>query len=759
MATMINTKHCASIFGFCALLLVSMFGNPSFAQSEAAEPAQVEVPEGLGPEAMQSLVSKLDVSQTAALVELIELLNSSVASDRSMPAGDSPPTFEIISGWVSTFATNFKFHLRSLPEMLSSLGSAVTVIFEGRDVDGNLIFLLLLAISIGAGVAAEWLFNRATAEKRQRIRQSKPDNLMDSLKILWSRAGIEIGGVLVFAAVAQIAGKILVGNDEDRFLISVFILYTIVFPRIFGAVMHFVLAPRRPELRLVHVDSKSALFLERQFKMIAVLIGIALFITAIMLKNEISYYETGRFWLGLIFHIWLIFITLKAKHGLTQIIEGGDERLTPGLKRMADWWPGVSAAFIGVNWLFLQFVLSGGHQTLSPERSVAAITLIVLAPFLDTIVRGIAGQLVPSGDGEAEVVGNAYNETRLCYIRVGRILLIGLLILAVGKLWGVNLLNLAESGFGAQMASNLVGFLLIIAVGYFAWEMANFSINRRLARELPDVGTEGGGGAEGGTGETRMATILPILRITLQVTIIIVTVLLALSHLGVNIAPLLAGAGVLGLAIGFGAQTLVKDVVSGVFYLMDDAFRLGEFITVGTSMGLVQKISIRSLHLRQDTGPIHIIPYGSMSQLTNNSRDYVTMKIRFTVPFDTDQEKVRKLFKQIGVEMMEVPALAEVLINPFKSQGAADVTDVGIVIRGKFTTVPGGQFLIRKEVYSRVQKSFEANGIEFARKEVQVRLPGNVDLANLSEDQKKVVSAAASQAAEAEADTAPKPGT
>jgi small-conductance mechanosensitive channel len=99
--------------------------------------------------------------------------------------------------------------------------------------------------------------------------------------------------------------------------------------------------------------------------------------------------------------------------------------------------------------------------------------------------------------------------------------------------------------------------------------------------------------------------------------------------------------------------------------------------------------------------------------------------------------------------MMEVPELAEVLINPFKSQGAADVTDVGIVIRGKFTTVPGGQFLIRKEAYSRVQKAFEANGIEFARKEVRVQLPENLKSDNLNEDQKKAISAAASQGAEA----------
>jgi small-conductance mechanosensitive channel len=163
---------------------------------------------------------------------------------------------------------------------------------------------------------------------------------------------------------------------------------------------------------------------------------------------------------------------------------------------------------------------------------------------------------------------------------------------------------------------------------------------------------------------------------------------------------------------------------------------------------VVSKISIRSLQLRQDTGQLHIIPYGSMSQLTNNSRDWVTMKLRFTVPFDTDQEKVRKIFKKIGQEMFEVPELAEVLINPFKSQGAADVTDIGIVIRGKFTTVPGGQFLIRKEAYTRVQKAFEAAGIEFARKEVRVSLPEHVKTNDLSENQKQTIAAAASDESE-----------
>ncbi len=700
---------------------------------------------------MTALVSRLDEKQTAALVELIELLATSTAGSEAQAATGQQSGLEIVKEWFTTFATSFKFHLESFPQVISSLGETIGSLFQGREPGGNLTFLLLLGLTTAAGIAAEWLLNRATAEKRERIRQSQPVGLMDSLRILSTRAGIEIGGVVMFAIVSLIASNIFVSDANDLFLISTFILYIVVMPRIFGSIMHFVLAPQRPELRLVHVDSNSALFIERQFTIMTVLLGVSMFLSSLMVKDGGPYYDTVRFWLGLGFHIWLIIITLKVRYGLTQIIEGGEEDLTTGLKRVADWWPALSATFIAFNWFFLQFVLSSGHQSLSPQRSASAIALIVLAPFLDTIVRGVAGQLVAADDGSNEVANRANNETRHCYIRIGRILLLGLIIVAVGKLWGVTLTNLTEAGFGAQVAANIVGFLLIIALGYFAWEAINLSISKRLAKELPDAGDGEAGGAEGGTGQSRMATILPIFRMTLQATIIVITVLLALSQLGINTAPLLAGAGVLGLAIGFGAQTLVKDVVSGVFYLMDDAFRKGEFISVGTTMGIVQKISIRSLHLRQDTGPIHIIPYGSISQLTNNSRDYVTMKLRFTVPFDTDQEKVRKLFKKIGQEMMEVPELAEVLINPFKSQGAADVTDVGIVIRGKFTTIPGGQFLIRKEAYKRVQIAFEENGIEFARKEVRVHLPGQQNAANLTEQQKEAISAAAGDAAEAPA--------
>ena len=534
----------------------------------------------------------------------------------------------------------------------------------------------------------------------------------------------------------------------DQMIVMALILDVVLIVRLCAAVLRFVLAPKRTDLRLVSTDDATAQFLYRHLVNIAGVIGVGLFLYALMEPGNSQAAGTFRFWVGVGVTLWFMHFTWRARNGLTDIIKGEDENLTPGLEKMAAWWPRVAVVLMAVDWLSMQFILSTGNKTLTPGRSALSLVFIVIAPFLDTMIRGIATHLVPPMQGEGPVAEKVYQDTRLSYVRIGRLILFATLILVLGKLWGLNLRDWAETGLGTEIAAGIVGFLLIFAAGYLAWEITNLWINRRLVQEMPEPSVEQEGGEAGGAGLSRIATVLPILRMTLQAAIVTITMLLALSQLGVNIAPLLAGAGVLGLAIGFGAQTLVKDVVSGVFFLLDDAFRLGEYVDVGGTEGTVEKISVRSLQLRGSTGPVHVVPYGSMSKLTNMSRDWVIMKLKFTVPFDTDLEKVRKIFKKIGQQIQEVPEYAEELLSPFKSQGAADVTDVGIVVRGKFTTKPGGQWAIRKEIYTRVQKAFEENGIEFARKEVRVQMPGHEEDTDFSAEQKKVVAAATSQAAE-----------
>lgn len=195
-----------------------------------------------------------------------------------------------------------------------------------------------------------------------------------------------------------------------------------------------------------------------------------------------------------------------------------------------------------------------------------------------------------------------------------------------------------------------------------------------------------------------------------------------LSALGVSTTPWLAFGEIVGLAIGFGAQKLVADIVPGFFFLVEDAFRIGEYVEIENTRGTVEKISVRSLRLRHHLGAVHTIPFGEIPQLTSYSRDWVIIKLRFTVPFNTDLAKVKRIFKQIGKDLLADPALAEDFLEPFKSQGVLEVDDVGIVIRGKFMARPGRQWVLRKEIYQRIQEAFEQQGVQFARREVRVSI-------------------------------------
>jgi small-conductance mechanosensitive channel len=202
----------------------------------------------------------------------------------------------------------------------------------------------------------------------------------------------------------------------------------------------------------------------------------------------------------------------------------------------------------------------------------------------------------------------------------------------------------------------------------------------------------------------------------------LVAAMMLLLEVGVNIAPLFAGAGILGLAIGFGAQTLIRDIFSGLFFLVDDAFRVGEYIETGAAKGTVERISIRSMQLRHQNGPLHTIPFGEIQQLTNYSRDWVIMKLPLRVTLDTDPERVRKLIKRLGQELLGDPLVGPKFVEPLKSQGVLSIDNFGMVIRVKFMTRPGDQFVARRVVYARIHELFEQEGIEFASRDVRVRV-------------------------------------
>jgi small conductance mechanosensitive channel len=193
-----------------------------------------------------------------------------------------------------------------------------------------------------------------------------------------------------------------------------------------------------------------------------------------------------------------------------------------------------------------------------------------------------------------------------------------------------------------------------------------------------------------------------------------------LATLGVQIAPLIAGAGVLGVAIGFGAQSVVKDLIAGMFYLLDDAFRVGEYIVAGNYKGTVESFSLRSIKLRHHRGPVYTIPFGSLGAVQNMTREWVIEKMAFTVPFDTDVAKLKKVVKGVSADLLADPDLGPGFLEPMKSQGVDAIGDHGLRVVIKFKAIPGRQFPIRRRAYAMLQKAFAENGIAFAFPTVRV---------------------------------------
>jgi small-conductance mechanosensitive channel len=299
-----------------------------------------------------------------------------------------------------------------------------------------------------------------------------------------------------------------------------------------------------------------------------------------------------------------------------------------------------------------------------------------------------------------------------------RAALVVLPLFAMLRVWGV------EIPLGWLFARNVASILLVVVAGLLTWEIIRIRIDRKLKEEMSLTGEELEEG--GGAGGSRSATLLMLLRKFLLTVIVVMGSLVVLSSLGVDIGPLIAGAGVIGLAIGFGAQTLVKDIISGVFFLIDDAFRVGDYVEAGTAKGTVEQISLRSMKLRHPRGMIFTIPYGGLKIIQNFSRDYIISKLDFRVKYDADIDKIRKIIKRINKEIMANEELRPGMLSDIKSMGVRKMEDSAMILRIKFKTVPGHQFLVQKELYRRVQEAFRQNNIDFAHRNVTVYLPPEV---------------------------------
>jgi moderate conductance mechanosensitive channel len=293
-------------------------------------------------------------------------------------------------------------------------------------------------------------------------------------------------------------------------------------------------------------------------------------------------------------------------------------------------------------------------------------------------------------------------------------------IVWLGRVWGLDLVAPPAGSLEQLLLRPALSATLTVVAAWILWVVVSAIIDE----QMPQPGAPGDD--EGQTAErvSRLGTLLPLLRNLVLVGIGIVALAVALSSLGVNLAPLFAGLGVIGIALGFGAQNLVRDIISGVFFLMEDAFRVGDYIDTGRLRGTVEGMSLRSVRLRHQNGPVHTIPFGQVQAVTNYSRDWAIVKFNLHLDPANEIELVRKTIKRAGEELLEDPEIGAEFISPLKMQGVTDVSQTALVVRCKFTALPGRPTYLQRQALHRLIAAFGGAEIRFAAPNLTLQLSG-----------------------------------
>jgi len=610
--------------------------------------------------------------------------------------------------------------------------------------------ILSVAAVLAGALLIEWLFVLYTAAARRRITSTVPSGWSAKIGALLMRAGLDLTAIAIFIVAALTLFLLFLDRTAgQRVLLAA---YLAGFAIVQGAylVLRLFLAPRTPALRFLPFSDQTALYLHHWLMGLIFVICLGNVTTGVIHlagATELTRIKYGTL-VGLIAAGMILWMILqKRKEAAIAFSQGLPES---SLRyRLTQKWH-----HFAIFAVLLLVASAIGSSILGTNSGQAILTLLMVALYfmLDWILRlmleaafGIVAQpqeqLVPAEEksddpedtAEIEIAASPKGEAsknksapggRLELDRMKgplrtalRLALAVLLFFWILDIWNIDL------PIGEAVVKTLIKILVVVLVCYVAWGLINAAIQRRMRQEMPEAEADDEK-EEGGAGGSRIATLLLLLRKFMLVVIIVMASLIVLSALGVNIGPLIAGAGVFGLAIGFGAQTLVKDIISGVFFLMDDAFRVGDYLEVSGTKGTVEHISLRSLRLRNPRGQVYFIPFGDMKTVTNLSRDYVIMKLDFRVRYDADVEKIRKIIKKkVYQPIMNDPELGPKLMEPIKSQGVREMDDSAMIMRVKYKTKPGDQFAIRKEVYRLMQEAFREAGIDFAHRNVTVYMP------------------------------------
>ncbi|TKB12398.1 mechanosensitive ion channel family protein [Desulforhopalus sp. IMCC35007] len=647
------------------------------------------------------------------------------------------------------------------PKVPGDLARVINIAGGEKGFRGVFLVLIKVFAALVLGGLVNYLLKKMFKVRLQAVRHLAPPDGKGASKFVAGllRSLPEYASLFLFAVVATLIFLLLAqGMSIEGRMIYQLILGIIVMYRVFHLLGVLIFSPHDKSVRLANLNDSLVKPLYLAFTIILTVLGSVLLLGYCC--KELGARPQTVSWIAIVLGTVVLLIVAGVVLFLRKpvsdyLLKGSQAGPVSWMQQQgALFWHLPALLYIAIVW----FIWVGQETTGTVMRNGSFVVSVLVVPlyfvlsyFARILIEAVVvslelGKLGARDDNDEDEFPEeeAIDKNSIISKRVHsvfRFFLIFLLFAWVCSLWGYNF------PFATQAMKALFESLVTVALALVCWRYASTYIEAKMvdtvaevSPEQQDIDDEFGGASPRG----RSHTLLPLVRKVIGSTLVVMVGLIVVSSLGVNIGPLLAGAGVLGLAVGFGAQKLVSDILSGFFFLLDDAFRVGEYIQAGKIKGTVESITLRNVLLRHHLGMLQVVPHSDLGAVTNYMRGGIVIKFPLEFPYDTDIDKVRKIIKKVGQEMLVDEELGDGFIQPLKSQGVNEITNSVMVIRVKFTAKPGKQFLIKREAFRRITEALGAKDIHYAHRKVIVDFPSDsTDLAYDQQLKRKALEAGA----------------
>ncbi|MDR3325703.1 MAG: mechanosensitive ion channel [Rhodospirillaceae bacterium] len=693
---------------FIVLLLIT--GQDSFAQTD-------NIPVVAANQSI--IVDRVDIEHLISVIEdpqtrqkLIADLKTLIIAEKALKDVSEPGLSSLFLEKIK----NFNASIQSIMPTFSDIEHMINLVsMQISDTKLRAIWLgglCKFTIILGGGLLVEFIVKTLLLRPRRFLENKSITNRLSLVPLIFYLIILELlqimGFVIATYWLQSLNMLMQVGEVKQATYIVITSYMLIKFLLVLEKAM---LMPKSINLRFVPLSDKTAKYMFIWVRrLIVIMIGGYFLIQAMTLlgisKGSYNFFIKM---LGLLVTTLLIILVLQNRQVISDWIRCRGKRAEVVSKkiqilydRLADIWHILASIYITTSFVIWALQIQDGFEFIVKSSTLSIIILIIANLLIDFFKQLFKRSFTFSDDLRSKFpkLENKANRYIVVIHNVVLVTTIAIFTLMLVHVWGGNVLMLLTSDLGKHVISSAFSITFVLIGTGILWEI----IDALSERYLTQIDVDG----QMVERSARIRTLLPLFRNVIMVTLIVMVILIVLSEIGINTAPLLAGAGVVGVAIGFGSQKLVQDVITGAFILFENTIAVGDLVQIGEHKGNVESMTIRTLRLRDIDGQVHTLPFSNVASVINLSRDFSYHVFQIGVSYCEDIDFVISSIEKLGKEMYEDSKIGAYLLDDsIEVFGIDKFADSSIIIGGRLKTLPGKQIIIGREFNIRIKKCFD----------------------------------------------------